>query len=59
MEETIPCLSCPAIKICASRLYKVIDTHILTDGHPINLQVYCDIMLSIYEAVQERKKTNK
>ena len=56
MEETIPCLSCPAIKICASRLYKVIDTHILTDEQPINLQVYCDIMLSIYEMVKERKK---
>ena len=55
MEETIPCLSCQAIKICASRLYKVIDTHILTNEQPINLQVYCDVMLSIYERVKETK----
>ena len=58
MDDYIECLSCPALKLCASQLYKVIDTHRITGDAPITLSSYCAIMNAMLEHIHKKELEN-
>lgn len=53
MLDEVNCLDCPALKLCASRLYKIVDAHKVIGGHKISLELYCALMNELLKNIKE------
>lgn len=54
MLDEVNCLDCPALKLCASQLYKIVDAHKIIGGPRLSLEIYCAIMNELLKDTKEK-----
>lgn len=58
MLDEVNCLDCPAFKLCASQLYKIVDAHKIIGGPKLTLEIYCALMNELIKKTEENGDEN-